>query len=234
LEFYDRTLGRRERANQSIPRALDAEVADAMSSAHRVLGISDCSTCAAEMPLARMGILPRLTGLHHHDGGAALAEMLWTIVRHQRPAVVVETGVARGVSSAFILDAMTRNRHGHLWSIDLPPMSAGWGDQTGVAVLPETRVRWSYVRGASRRMLPKVLAGVPGVDLFVHDGLHTSENMLFEMRAVWPRLVPKGFLVSDDADDNDAVVQFSAEVGQIPVLVREPSKPDVVAILRRA
>ena len=35
---------------------------------------------------------------------------------------VVETGVAHGVTSRFILEALERNGRGFLWSIDLPPL----------------------------------------------------------------------------------------------------------------
>jgi protein-tyrosine-phosphatase len=129
-------------------------------------------------------------------------ELAW-LLRDVRPGVadpvaighqlvgVVETGVARGVSSAFILDALQRNEHGHLWSIDLPPKTRDWGDQTGVAVALDV------VRGAARRKLSTVLAGCGPVGTFVHDGLHKAENMLFEMHAVWPHLEPGGLIVAD-------------------------------------
>jgi Methyltransferase domain len=188
--------------------------------------------CCQEVAEVRAQVLGRLTGTHHHDGGTLLAELLWVLVRHRRPAVVVETGVARGVSSAFILDALERNGHGRLWSVDLPPVTPDWGDQTGMAVAPEVRERWTYVRGAARRKLPKVLSQCGPVGIFVHDGLHTAENMLFEMRQVWPHLEPDGLVVSDDADDNHAVLTFAGETGVEPILLREPAKSDVVAIIR--
>jgi Methyltransferase domain len=147
---------------------------------------------------------------------------------------VVETGVARGVSSAFILDALERNGTGRLWSIDLPPVSPDWGNQTGIAVPPEVRHRWTYVRGAARRRLPGVIAECGPVGLFVHDGLHTTENVLFELRTVWPHVEPTGLVVVDDADHNDAVVTFAGQIGVEPTLVREPVKGTVVAVFARS
>jgi predicted O-methyltransferase YrrM len=232
VEFTDRFAGRRERDQQDVPPVLDAPVAEPIAVAHSLAG-ADGVGCCAELAEVRAGILGRVTGEHHHDGGTSLAEMLWVLVRHGRPAVVVETGVARGISSAFVLDAMQRNGHGRLWSIDLPPITADWGRQTGIAVAPGVRDRWTYVRGSSRRKLRTVLARCGPVDLFVHDGLHTAENMLFEMRAVWPSLRPGGFLVADDVDHNDAVLTFAAETGVDPVLVREPVKHNVVGVFPR-
>lgn len=41
------------------------------------------------------------------------------LVRILRPTVVIETGVANGISSAFILKALDKNNEGMLYSIDL-------------------------------------------------------------------------------------------------------------------
>ena len=54
--------------------------------------------------------------------------------RHLKPRKVVETGVAHGVTSRFILEALKRNGQGHLWSIDLPPLERSWRQEVGVAV----------------------------------------------------------------------------------------------------
>lgn len=232
VEFSDRLAGRRERATQDTPPDLDAAVTDPVAAAHRITD-SDGSGCCLELADVREQVLGRLTGVHHHDGGTALAELLWVLVRHRQPSVVVETGVARGVSSAFILDALERNGHGGLWSVDLPPVTADWGDQTGVAVSADVRHRWSYVRGAARRKLPTVVARSGAIGIFVHDGLHTAENMLFEMRTVWPHLELNGIIVADDANHNDAVLTFAQEIGTEPILLREPVKDNVVAIIIR-
>ena len=202
------------------------------SLAHRLAGVPG-DGCCGELAQVRSAVLGRLAGAHHHDGGTALADLLWVLVRHRRPATVVETGVARGVSSAFILDALERNGHGRLWSVDLPPIDPGWRGQTGVAVAPALRHRWTYLRGAARRRLPPLLDEVGDVDIFVHDGLHTERNMLFELRAVWPRLAPGGLIVADDADHNAAVAHFAAETGVPAVLLREPVKLGVVAAFVR-
>src|SRR5690348_7177267 len=50
-------------------------------------------------------------------------EYLFHLVRLLRPRTVVETGVFRGISSAFILSALSRNYLGKLYSIDLPQVA---------------------------------------------------------------------------------------------------------------
>jgi hypothetical protein len=58
------------------------------------------------------------------DGEPGMIRAVWCLLRHLRPEKVIETGVARGFTSRFILEALERNSAGHLWSIDLPPVRA--------------------------------------------------------------------------------------------------------------
>ena len=51
---------------------------------------------------------------------AGMCTAIWCAVRHCRPeAAVLETGVAHGVSSRVVLEALALNDRGHLWSIDI-------------------------------------------------------------------------------------------------------------------
>jgi predicted O-methyltransferase YrrM len=108
------------------------------------------------------------------------------------------------MTSAAILSAMMANGSGHLYSIDLPALSDGWAEQTGAAVTPELRARWTYVRGSARRRLPKLIRALGSIDFFVHDSLHTYDNMRFEFGLAWPALRPGGVLIADDIQDSRA------------------------------
>src|ERR671916_823414 len=118
--------------------------------------------------------------------------------------VVVETGVAYGVSSAFILRALEENGRGVLHSVDLPPLRREYERFWGVAVDRVHRGRWSLHRGSSARILPRLLDELETVDLFVHDSLPTYRNMRREFEAVWPHLRTGGALVADDVERNRA------------------------------
>jgi predicted O-methyltransferase YrrM len=235
VEFIDRLSGWLDqgRSRQLVPPDLAPTHADPVQAAHQYLAIGACADCLALLPEVRAAVAGRLARLSHQDAGMALAEMLWVLVRHLRPERVVETGVARGISSAFTLDALTRNGTGHLWSIDLPPLGGDWASQVAVAVDPAARQRWTYIRGASQRKLPGLLARLGSVDLFTHDGLHTRKNQDREYRTAWPYIRAGGFLVSDDVNFSDAFVRFAGRIGQEPVLIREPAKHTVIGFLRR-
>ena len=127
-----------------------------------------------------------------------------------RPQEVVETGVARGITTRFILEGLERNGEGRLWSIDLPPLRQGdLPEETGAAIPEDRRARWAYLKGSSRRRLPGLLAQLGEIDLFIHDSMHTARNLRFELERAWASLRPGGALLADDVDHNDAFRSFT-------------------------
>src|SRR5215831_1243069 len=163
-----------------------------------------------------------------NDGDAGLVRAIWCICRHLRPTKVVETGVAHGVSSRFILEALERNGGGHLWSIDYPPLEHVWHEQIGAAVGGRYSARWSYIRGSSRRRLPGVFSQLGQIDLFVHDSLHSEQNVRFEMDRAWAILRPGGAIVVDDIDANWGFKSFVQAVSGHRSLIceAEPLRPE--------
>src|SRR5208337_3105475 len=165
---------------------------------------------------------------HHNDGDAGLVRAAWCVTRHICPERVVETGVAHGITSRFILEALQQNGAGHLWSIDLPPLSPGLRRQVGVAVGPGFSDRWTYIRGSSRRRLPGLLTQLGQIDLFIHDSLHTERNVRFELDQAWAVLRPGGALIVDDIDINWGFHSFNETFAGLPYLIceAEPLRPD--------
>jgi hypothetical protein len=146
----------------------------------------------------------------YSDADLELCGAMWCIVRHNQPEVVIETGVAHGVSSRVVLEALAKNDRGHLWSVDLPhPLNSQLHGQTGVAVTDACRPRWTYLEGESRRMLPPLVAQVPAVELFIHDSLHTAENTLFEMEQAASNMARGGVMLVDDVRGHEGFAIFA-------------------------
>lgn len=121
---------------------------------------------------------------------------IYILCRMWQPELVVETGVASGVSSALILQAMEDNGKGKLFSIDI---GKRWFDQDiGWLVPDRLRHRWTLKIGASQQLLDPLLKELEQIDVFYHDSLHTYENMIFEYQAAWNYLREKGLLLSHD------------------------------------
>jgi hypothetical protein len=149
----------------------------------------------------------------YSDADESLARAVWCTVRHLQPEVVVETGVARGVVSRFVLEALEANGLGHLWSVDLPhPFERELHSQTGAAV--RDRSRWTYVEGSSRRRLPGLLRQLGRVDMFIHDSLHTARNTRFEMDRVGRALTPHGVMLVDDISTHQGFAPWIRDAGR--------------------
>jgi hypothetical protein len=123
-------------------------------------------------------------------------------------ARVVETGVARGVSTRVILEALKDRPDGILWSVDLPLLSASWAPLFATAIPEQARQRWRYVRGPTRRVLPRLLAEVGPLDLFVQDTRSTLATAGFEFGTAWLALRPGGLLVANSIDRSLAFARF--------------------------
>jgi predicted O-methyltransferase YrrM len=144
----------------------------------------------------------------HHNGDMVLGHLCYALARIKRPAVIVETGVCYGVTSAFLLKAIQVNGRGVLHSIDLPPLGKAADDFVGRLVIPELRANWKLHRGRSQDLLPGIVREKGPVDLFVHDSLHTFRNMRREFEIVTPNLAAGGVLLADDVEGNSAFAEW--------------------------
>lgn len=141
---------------------------------------------------------------------AKKALIQYAAVRALAPRCVVETGIANGVSSLYLLLALHKNGSGCLHSIGLddaaflPP-----GERPGWLVPDWLRGRWHIHIGDSREILPALLAQLRSIDIFIHDSLHTYEHMTREFNTAYAFVRPGGLIVSDDALWNSAFQDFA-------------------------
>jgi hypothetical protein len=138
----------------------------------------------------------------------------YAAVRALAPDDIVETGVANGVSSLYLLLALQKNQRGRLHSIGLAdPEFLPPGKDPGWLVPQWLRDSWNLHLGDSRDILPGLLTQVGKVGIFIHDSLHTYDHMTWEFAAAYPHLSDRGILISDDALWNSAFDDFAISVG---------------------
>jgi predicted O-methyltransferase YrrM len=103
------------------------------------------------------------------------AECLYEMVRRERPAVVVEVGMAFGVSSLAILTALRENGQGKLISID--PMQTSYWKGCGRAAIARAGLgdMHELMEDYDYNALPRLLASGLKCDLAYIDGWHTFD-----------------------------------------------------------
>lgn len=137
----------------------------------------------------------------------------YAMVRALQPEIVVETGVASGVSSAYVLLALERNKKGTLHSVEIGDLSYLPAGKAPGWIVPEwLHTRWHLHVGDVAALLPGLLRDLGRIDIFIHDSLHTYEQMKFEFELAYPYLRCGGVLFADDALWNVAFTEFSEAV----------------------
>ncbi len=174
---------------------------------------------------------PRLPFPVEYQLDESTRHALYFLTRCIRPHEVLETGVANGVSSWFLLAALEHNQQGNLQSIDYPMLDAERRSKIGCLVPTQLRTRWTLVLDDSRRGMETLLGDGHRIDMFFHDSEHSYLKMSAEYQLAWESLRPGGVLVSDDIDLNSAFGDLlrtlpegvvSARCGRIGI-VRKPN-----------
>jgi hypothetical protein len=68
--------------------------------------------------------------------------------------------------------------------------------------------------GSSRRRLPSLVTELEAIDVFIHDSMHTTRNLLFELETVWPAVRPGGLILVDDVNLNRGFEVFTGRRGR--------------------
>lgn len=143
-----------------------------------------------------------------HNGDRQLAQLCYALCRATKPAVFVETGVAYGVTSAFILKALEVNGRGRLYSIDRAPFARNAKNFIGALIPEDLKVNWKLYRGQSKKILPGLFSELKQVDIFLHDSRHTYSNMNLEFQTAAPYLSNRSILIADDVNRNVAFQEW--------------------------
>jgi len=159
--------------------------------------------------------------------------LLYTLCKIVKPEKIVETGVAYGLSTSYILQALNENKKGTLYSIDSVFRSWESVKMIGSMIPNRLKNRWEFVQGESSKKLEPLLKSVGMIDIFLHDSLHRYKNMMYEYRTSWPFIKNNGLLISDDIIANNAFYDFSQQFIQKPVIFSEQNKESKIGLIRK-
>lgn len=190
--------------------------------------LASAEVSAVEDVIAAPSLKRLITRLEEEEafagmGGAGYVEVCYALVRLLQPAIVLETGVAMGYSSAVLLQALADNGSGRLHSVDMPPLGVQTATGPGSVVPDELRDIWDLRVGPDATEVPKLLGELGTVGLVVYDSDKTFEGMMATWDRVWPRLRPGSVAMFDDVNVNDAFLLFAERHGLDPVVIAKPS-----------
>ena len=158
-----------------------------------------------------------------------LIKIIYAVCRFMRPKAVVETGVARGFTSTGVLTALEENGSGRLYSVELPSLYIGYTRQVGELIPKHLRSRWSLELGPSAVVLPRLMKGLPPIDVFIQDSASNYDNQTTEYSIALGYMAPGGVLISNTLN-NDAFVEMAESSGYAWAVI-EQSKIFPIGIL---
>jgi len=149
----------------------------------------------------------------------ATACLLYTLVRHTKPSLTVEVGVADGRSTQIILSALDANDAGRLVSVDVSDDVGG-----GARGHPRWSLRVHFSGRSSSAQLRRLFAEIGPPDLFFHDASHTYYDQYAEYLAACEYMRPGSLFVSDDVDWSFAFHDLTTALSVRPVVLAEGRK----------
>jgi predicted O-methyltransferase YrrM len=166
-------------------------------------------------------------------GGMMLGgETAYLLTRLLEPDTILEIGVANGISTLYILEALNKlETTADVRAIDKPQFEShirkkrGARGLSGVGgIIPDeketgwvasinhrSRHGYQYYVGDFTQVLPKIVDSMPPVDLAIYDASKDSDEMQMAYEILIQSLSSQGVLVSDDIEVNDTFSQVTEQ-----------------------
>jgi predicted O-methyltransferase YrrM len=191
--------------------------------------------------------IPRLAQISPHkkianwaerlDRADAQIDIFYVLPRVLRPATIVETGVASGSMTSFLLAALHHNARGDLLSFDLIPEVGQYGmnwkvddpEEVGFLIPEAYRDRWKLTLADATYAMPGEFKGRE-IDCFFHDSDHSFDHMMFEYAFAAKHLAAGGWIISDDITMTEAFPRYFG--ARTPVFIHRSNPNIAIAVPR--
>ncbi len=147
---------------------------------------------------------------HFADAEVRFARRLgwYALLRALKPAVVVETGVDKGLGAVLLCAGILRNRAegfpGKYYGTDINP-------EAGYMLTGIYKEAGEILYGDSIESLKKLSEPI---GLFINDSDHSADYEYREYRTIEPLLGPNSVVLGDNAHATDKLVRFATETGR--------------------
>jgi len=156
------------------------------------------------------------------------AKILYMLTLYTKPQIFLETGVANGTSSFFILSALKKNSFGKLISVDIKK-------DVGTIVPKSLKSNWDLkiLERNLRNSFENLVLSIPKIDIFLHDSDHSYSWQSFEYNIAFNKIDKNGLLISDDIDNSCAFIDFYRKLKSNYEMLNFVTVRKVLGIIRR-
>jgi hypothetical protein len=163
---------------------------------------------------------------------------LYILIRLLKPRLAVETGVFYGGTTAFILNALHKNRKGRLVSIDLPAQKLekihfvrhekvdnsellSTGLRPGFIIPDYLKKYWEFIEQES---IPTVKKIKGEFTFFSHDSEHRRDYMFKELNVAMSKMPSCSTIMADDIDWSNGFLDFCVRNKLYPLFLTDNGK----------
>ena len=124
--------------------------------------------------------------------------ILYDLIRQLKPSYTIEIGMAYGLSTLFICQALQDNGKGHHIAID--PLQDELYQSIGLLNIARANLsaRLTFYQAGSEEILPQLVAQEKIVDFAFIDGNHLFDNAFIDFFYIDRLLQTQGYLAIDD------------------------------------
>jgi len=142
--------------------------------------------------------------------------LIYFLILLKKPNNIIETGVAYGFSTEIILNAINKNKCGHLFSSDLPYYKIKNSTRNiGIAVSKKLKKNWTLNIKGDEIAISKFLEKINKIDFFHYDSDKSYSGRKKITQLILKKLNNKSTFVMDDIQDNtffrDFVIKYKFE-----------------------
>ena len=148
-------------------------------------------------------IIDKLKNFEVDLGGGSSTELLFFLTRYSKPDVVLETGVASGISSFAFLEALSLNKKGELYSSDLPYFRLEDPEKFIGCVVPDhLKNNWKLFIKGDLINFKEILGLIKRVDIFHYDSDKSYLGRSLALTKLEKHITESTWIIFDDIQDN--------------------------------
>ena len=163
---------------------------------------------------------------------------LYVLIRLLKPELAVETGVFYGGTTAFILNALHKNKKGRLISIDLPAVDLEkisfrrhpkvgdsellpGGLKAGFIIPDYLKYNWQFREQESLNAIKDIRETFT---FFSHDSEHRRDYMLKELELAKSKMPANATIMADDINWSNGFIEFCVNNKLCPLFLTDNGK----------
>jgi predicted O-methyltransferase YrrM len=159
-----------------------------------------------------------------YDMGNLALYSLYLCLENLDKTTILETGVAAGKSTSFILEYLDVNAK------EIKLVSTDISGNIGELIPENLKKRWTFEKIGIRakRDFLSIVHKYNDISVFIHDSNHSEEWEIFEVTSVIENCPNLSIIIVDDVQDN--VIHFLSGLNWNIRLLREETKRSLLAI----